>query len=136
MEWTFVPSTRTSSPMKQCNIRFTSGDACGSVHDDPGSSLISQIANSDSVRDAHESGGGEGGRLSPIGPAMTSTNTPGAGVTVGIDSLHNMPKCAGTIFDSGGRFSQVWNSSSGLERSGSSRGNISECMIPLPVVSH
>ena len=51
-------------------------------------------------------------------------------------SSQNIVKCGATIFEAAGRFSQIWNSSSGLGRSVFSSGNISECTTPLPAVSH
>ena len=68
---------------------------------------------------------------------MTSTVTmPPSATTVGISSDQSIEKWAGTIFDSGGRLSQIWKSSRSLVPSPFTSGNISECWIPDPVVSH
>src|SRR3970040_973870 len=92
--------------------------ARGSCHLASGASLISNMARWESDREAHESGGGDGGRLSSMAPAITSTPTPGAGEMLGMSSPHNIPKYAGTSFDCGGKFSQIWNSSNGFGPSG------------------
>ncbi|MNT11119.1 hypothetical protein D3C72_1459830 [compost metagenome] len=51
-------------------------------------------------------------------------------------SFQSMVKCGSTILWRAGRFSQIWNSSSGFGAVASSSGNISECTMPLPAVSH
>ena len=54
----------------------------------------------------------------------------------GMSSSHNIVKYGSTILSARGRLSQIWNSSSGLGCSRSSSGNISECTMPAPAVSH
>ena len=119
----------------------------GSVQRAPGSIRIVQIARSASGRDAHESGGGARGppapgapSTGPIRPAMLATSLfrPSASVAVklGTSSAQNIVKCGSAILLRAGRFSQIWNSSSGFGAFGSSSGNISACTMPLPAVSH
>ena len=52
--------------------------------------------------------------------------------TTGVSRAHSIEKCGSTSFDSAGRLSQIWNSSSGFGASASSSGNISECTMPAP----
>jgi hypothetical protein len=51
-------------------------------------------------------------------------------------SDQNIVKYGSTILLRAGRFSQIWNSSSGLAACWCSSGNISECTTPRPAVSH
>ncbi len=76
----------------------------------PGSMCTTQIPKWESAREAHESGGGAGAVAPSTVPATRSSVTPGAGLMVGMSSPHSIEKWAGTIFDSGGRLSQIWNS--------------------------
>ena len=66
---------------------------------------------------------------------MTRTEPPSV-VWTGMSSAHCMVNSGAAVFDSGGRFSQIWKSSNGLGASSLSSGNISECVTPRPVVSH
>jgi hypothetical protein len=69
-------------------------------------------------RDAHESGGGGGGRSPASSPAMTVTSVAARRSSVttwrGRSSFHNIVKYGSTILSAAGRFSQIWNSSSGF----------------------
>jgi hypothetical protein len=55
---------------------------------------------------------------------------------VGVSWLHSIVKYGSTILSAAGRFSQIWNSSSGLGASWTSSGNISQWTMPLPAVIH
>ena len=54
----------------------------------------------------------------------------------GMSSSHNIVKYGSTILSAAGRLSQIWNSSHGFGPLRSSSGNISQCTMPLPAVSH
>ena len=103
--------------------------------------LRCQIATSASAFEAHECGGGGAcGGASPSRPAITVTSVarPWSSVaaTRGVAPPHSMVKYGSTILCSAGRLSQIWNSSSGLGPSVSTKGNISACWIPDPAVIH
>ena len=89
------------------------GRAGGSVQLAPASSFSVQIARSASAREAHELGGGDGGVASPSLPATTRTSTPGASIR-GMFGSHSIVKCGSTSLSRAGRFSQIWNSSTGF----------------------
>ena len=110
--------------------------AGGSVHFAPGASEINQIATSASAFAAHESGGGAGAFEPSSSPATSVTSTPSAGRYRGTSRSQNIVKYGAANFDFAGRFSQIWNSSSRFGFSVSSSGNISECTMPAPAVSH
>ncbi len=98
------------------------------------------MATSVSGRDAHESGGGAGARRPSSSPATTVTvvvrpSGPGTSTT-GVSRAQSIEKYGSASFDSPGRLSQIWNSSSGFGASSLSSGNISECTMPRPAVSH
>ena len=89
---------------------------------------------------AQEWGGGGSVCLPSSGPAMhtTSVARPCASSAVmrGMSSCQNIVKCGWAILFLAGRFSQIWNSSAGLGASGFKSGNISQCTMPAPAVSH
>ncbi len=100
-----------------------------------------QMATSASGCEAHDSGGGASGLGAPgSAPATTVTVVarPASSwwTRRGMRSFHSMVKCGSTILLRAGRFSQIWNSSSGLGAVALSSGNISECTMPLPAVTH
>ncbi len=105
-----------------------------------GAMRIVQIATSLSLRAAQELGGGAGGRAPASMPAATviSVERPSASrdVSFGTASRHSIVKCGSANLSARGRFSQIWNSSTGFGRSRSRSGNISEWTMPLPAVSH
>lgn len=82
-----------------------------------------------------ESFGEASGVMSSSAPAMTLTRTP-SWRRAGISAAHCIVNSGSAGFASGGRLSQIWNSWSGLGSSSLSSGNISECAMPLPAVSH
>ncbi len=90
------------------------GDLCLHVHH--------QIATSASDWAAHESGGGvsgvRGAAASASRPAITATSArwPSASVALrrGMSCDQNMVKCGLAILLCRGRFSQIWNNSSGV----------------------
>ncbi len=98
------------------------------------------MATSASARAAYESGGGGGGVAPPSDPAITVTSVarPSSSTswTTGTSPLHSIVKYGSTSLSAAGRFSQIWNSSSGFGRSRSSSGNISAWTMPWPAVSH
>ncbi len=98
------------------------------------------MATSASARDAHELGGGSGGSAPAREPATTVTSVvrpaSSADVTRGIWWSHSMVKYGSTILSAAGRFNQIWKSSQGFGPSRSSSGNISQCTMPSPAVSH
>ena len=115
--------------------------AAGSVQRAPGSRCSVQMATSASGWDAQDSGGGLSGASAPgSAPATTVTvvRRPSASRCCrrGMRSFHSMVKCGSTILFRAGRFSQIWKSSSGLGSVALSSGNISECWMPLPAVTH
>jgi hypothetical protein len=100
-----------------------------------------QIATSACAWLAQESGGGLGGAArSGRAPATHSSSArrPSASVSTwrGIVSAQNIVKCGAANLLRAGRFSQIWNRSSGLGASVRSSGNISLCWMPRPAVSH
>ncbi|ODQ96856.1 hypothetical protein BFG51_12190 [Dietzia alimentaria] len=105
----------------------------------PGSSVTIQMARWFSGRAAQECGGGSSARTPSISPAIRRNlaAAPSAPrTTTGVFSDQNMSKCGSADLSSGARLSQIWNSSMVLGRSVSRSGNISECEIPEPAVSH
>ena len=129
-------------PANQYSMRWVSAPrARGSVQRAPGASSMIQTATSLSACAAQEAGGGGNGASAPgSAPATTVTvvAAPAASTCCrrGICSFQYMVKCAGSILWRAGRFSQIWNSCSGLGRSVCSSGNISVCCTPLPAVIH
>src|SRR4051795_2469375 len=107
----------------------------GIVQDPPASSRTIQIASSASSRAAQEFGGGDGGLASPIAPATTVTLPPGNSMT-GMSLAHNIVKYGSTILSAAGRFSQIWNSSSGFGPSRASSGEISGGAMPPHAHTH
>ena len=89
---------------------------------------------------AQESGGGGRAFLPSSVPAIHTTSVvlPRASVAVmrGMSSCQNMVKWGSAILCLAGRFTQIWNSSVGLGASVCKSGNISQCTMPLPAVSH
>ena len=134
--------TRRLSPTKKYSMRCVpSPCAAGRVHSAPGSMRSVQMATSPSGCEAQDSGGGARGSGAPgSAPATTVTVVarPAASLCTrrGMRSSHSMVKCGSTILFLAGRFSQIWNSSSGLGSVALSSGNISECTMPLPAVTH
>jgi hypothetical protein len=53
-----------------------------------------------------------------------------------MSSAQSIVKCGSASLLRAGRFSQIWNSSSGFGPAVSSSGNISACTMPRPAVSH
>ncbi len=145
------PATLTLWPWKKYSLRRDAALAeGGSVQRAPGSMRSVQIATSASACAAQESGGGASGSAASTAPlverwpsrrpAMTATSvtapSPLSKNRCGMSSAHSIVKCGSAILLRAGRFSQIWNSSSGLALPVSSSGNISECTMPLPAVSH
>ena len=136
------PPTCALSPLKKYSRRCVPASrAAGSVQRAPGCMVTVQIATSDSACAAQESGGDASGAAAPASaPAITATSVlrpPSSACTSrGIRSAQSMVKCGWAILLRAGRFSQIWNSSNGLSRSASSRGNISAWTTPCPAVSH
>ena len=129
-------------PTKKYSMRCVALPAArGSVQRAPGASCSVQMATSASGLLAHDSGGGASGAPAPgSAPATTRTRVawPSASTCSrrGMRSFQNMVKCGAAILLRAGRFSQTWNSSSGLGALAFSSGNISACWMPRPAVSH
>jgi hypothetical protein len=57
-------------------------------------------------------------------------------VTRGTSPDHSIEKYGAAILLFAGRFSQIWNSSTGFGWLRAISGNISECTMPRPAVNH
>ena len=133
---------RRPSPAKKYSMRRVPWPrAAGSTQRAPGARCSVQMATSALACAAQDSGGGASGAAAPGSPPATTVTVvrrPASSRCArrGMRSFQNMVKCGATIFWRAGRFSQIWKSSSGFGPPVRSKGNISECRMPRPAVTH